>query len=126
VPTTWTDDELDATADFKAGRVLEVGLHDGDPGAAGTDNEASGGSPAYARLDPAWDAAGDEGALGVTQPATAGIAWGYVEFDVPAGAWTYLSFWGTGDVFLGSVGIPTQTTVAQDVVKVSLPMNATT
>ena len=126
MPTTWTDDELDATADFKAARVLEVGLHTGDPGVLGTANEAVGGSPAYARMDPAWDAAGVEGVLGGSQPATPGIAWGYVEFDVPAGAFTYLSFWGTGDVFLGSVDIPTQTTVAQDTVKVSLPMNATT
>lgn len=126
MPTTWTDDELDATADFKAGRVVLVGLHTGDPGAAGTLLEATGGSPAYARVDPAWDASGVEGVLGASQPATVGIAWGYVEFDVPAGAYTHLSLWGAADLFLGSVDIATQTTVAQDIVKVSLPMNATT
>ena len=126
MPTTWTDDELDATADFKAARVLEVGLHTGDPGAAGALLEASGGSPAYARVDPAWFEAGAEGVLGASQPATPGIAWGYVEFDVPAGAFTHLSFWGAGDVFLGSLDIATATTVGQDIVKVSLPMNATT
>ena len=124
MPTLWTDAELNATADWKAARVLEVGLHDGDPGVAGTSNEASGGSPAYARQDPAWDDAGVEGVLGVSQPATDGVAWGYVEFDVPAGEYTFLSLWGAADVFLGKIEIPTQTTVAQDQVKVSLPMNA--
>ena len=124
MPVVWESDELNATADWKAGRVVAVGLHTGAPGVAGTANEATGGSPAYARLDPAWDVAGVEGVLGASQPATVGVAWGYVEFDVPAGVFTHLSLWGTGSVFRGSVEIPTQTTVAQDVVKVSLPMNA--
>jgi hypothetical protein len=123
VPTTWTDNELNATADWKASRVDEIGLHTGDPGAAGTSNEATGGTPAYARVDPAWEPAGDEGTLGATQPATEGIAWGYVEFDVPAGAYTWISLWGSG-TFRGKRDIPTQTTAAQDIVKVSIPMNA--
>ena len=124
MPVVWTDAELNVRADANAARVVLVGLHTGAPGVAGTANEATGGSPAYARLDPAWDAAGVEGVLGASQPATVGIAWGYVEFDVPAGAYTHLSLWGAGSVFRGSVEISEQTTVAQDVVKVSLPMNA--
>ncbi|MEG6507190.1 phage tail fiber protein [Nitratidesulfovibrio sp. 1201_IL3209] len=31
--------------------VTKMSLHSGDPGAAGTSNEISGGSPAYARKD---------------------------------------------------------------------------
>ena len=124
MPVLWSDAELNTQADAVAGRVAEVGLHDGDPGASGTDNEATGGSPAYARVAPTVEPAGDEGPLGASQPATVGIAWGEVTFDVPAGDWSWLSFWATGDVLLGRLEVPETSTASQDTVQASLPFNA--
>lgn len=123
MPTTWTAAELNTRTDAVATRIVAVGLHTGDPGAAGTLLEATGGTPAYARLSPAWEPAGDVGVI-PAQVATDGIAWGYVEFDVPAGSYSYLSYWATGDVYLGCRDFTTQTTVAQDIVKCSIPLNA--
>lgn len=89
---TRPDAELNAEADWKAGRHVEMGIHDGDPGAAGTDNEATGGG--YARITVAWEAAGDEGPLGATyQPATVGVAYAAPMFDLPAGDWTHYTYW---------------------------------
>ena len=110
----WTDAELNAKADDTAGRIDGMGIHDGDPGAAGTANEATGGTPAYARVDPAFAAAGVEGALGATdQPATVGVAWGAPSFDLPAGDWTHYSFW-SGATFVGSGSLPTTYSVVSD------------
>lgn len=54
------------------------------PGAsAGT--EVTGGSPAYARKAITWGTAGAVGPLGAgSQPATAGVVYAQVLFDVPA------------------------------------------
>lgn len=54
-------------------------------GSQGT--EVTGGSPAYARKAISWGAAGAVGPLGSgSQPATPGVSYAQVIFDIPAGA----------------------------------------
>lgn len=124
MPTTWTAAELNADADYKAGRVVKAGLHTGDPGAAGTSNEATGGG--YAKITLAWEPAGDEGPLGASaQPATDGVAWSAPTFSHAAGTYTWLSYWTTGDVFIGKRDLPTSiVAAATGTTTISLPLNA--
>jgi hypothetical protein len=92
VPYTRPDAELNAEADWKAGRHVTMSIHTGDPGVAGTANEASGGG--YTRETVTWGAGGAAGALGSTyQPATVGVAWGAPTFDLPAGTFTHYAYW---------------------------------
>lgn len=85
--TAWNAalDALDETAG--AGAITHVGVHEssGDPGtgltAGGT--EASGGSPAYARLPAVWD-----GAAAGQKTNLSSFA-----FDVPAGSYAYFTLW---------------------------------
>jgi hypothetical protein len=70
-----------------------LSLHDGDPGTTGV-NEITGGSPAYARQQGAWD------------PASGGVITlaGAETFDVPAGAdVTHFGAWSavSGGTFYG-------------------------
>jgi len=123
MPFNWTDAALNARADAEALLVDAFSLHTGDPGAAGTSNEATGGSPAYARITPTWEAAGVEGALGASQPATVGIAWTDVTFDVPAGDYTYIGAW-DGATFLGSELITTQSFTGQGTLQLSIPLTS--
>lgn len=55
------------------GNTFYAALHSGAPGAAGADNELSGGDPAYARKAITFGAASDGQRAATTQP----------EFDVP-------------------------------------------
>lgn len=90
-----TDAERNAKADADAARFTHASLHTGAPGTASTPaNEATGGSPAYARKPIAnWAASGAVGPLGASvQPATVGTAWGSVTFDAPAGTYTHVGF----------------------------------
>lgn len=59
-----------------------VALYTGAPGANGTSNQASGGSPAYARKQTTWSS-GSGGALTGSS----------VTIDVPAGTYTYAGIW---------------------------------
>lgn len=71
-----------------------LSLHDGHPGEAGTSNELTGGSPAYART-----AAVVNAAAGRSRSLNANVT-----FDVPAGAEVqYIGFWfdSAPDVFHG-------------------------
>lgn len=72
--------------------AVKAALYDDAPGAAGTDNELSGGS--YARKTCAWSAAGS-GTMALN---------GSVVFDVPAASTVlYVGFWNAaGTVFYGS------------------------
>lgn len=71
--------------------VTHASLHSADPGSGGT-NELSGGSPAYARLVPVFNAA-----VSASRALNANLV-----FDVPAGATVaYVGYWETA-VFLGS------------------------
>lgn len=99
--------ELNAIADFEAGRIGAIGLHTTDPGANGTTGEASGSG--YARQPITWAAAGAVGPLGAgSQPATPGDAWSSeATFSVPSGQFTYASYWSAvGGTYRGSKALP--------------------
>ena len=91
--TLMADAERNLLADTEAARIAYLSLHTASPGTTGA-NEATGGSPAYARLAITFTDAGAQGVLGaVKQPATVGVAWSEeVVFDAPAGTYTH---WGT-------------------------------
>lgn len=88
------DAERNAEADYIASRISHLSLHMASPALTGA-NEATGGSPAYARKAVTFNAAGAVGPLGATlQPATVGVAWSsQVTFDVPAGTFTHWGAW---------------------------------
>lgn len=107
----WTAAQKNRQADQDAAEIASVGIHTGDPGASGTDNEASGGS--YARKASSFTAAGVEGELGASdQPATDGVAWDALMFDLPAGTFTHWSGWDSTDAFVGSWPIPASIVLA--------------
>lgn len=124
MPATFPDAELNAMATAESGRVLYISLHTADPGTTGV-NEATGGTPAYARKAPTFNAGGAAGPLGASaQPATPGVAWsGQVSFDVPAGTYTHFGVWDalTAGGFRGGNALSSaQVTAGQGVIKVSL------
>lgn len=119
----YTDAELNAMADAEAARFPWMSLHTGAPGTTGA-NEATGGSPAYARKAPTFNAAGTAGPLGSgAQPATVGVAWSdEVTFDAPAGTYTHggMSSASTGGTFRAGNALGTsQVLSSQGQVKVS-------
>ena len=71
----WAADGIAAQVDFLA-------LHTGDPGTTGT-NEATGGSPAYARKGITWAAA--SGGQRISSNSQT--------FDVPAGTYLAIGYW---------------------------------
>ena len=84
-----------------------ISLHTADPGTTGA-NEATGGSPAYARKQTTWSGGASDGV----------VAGSPVSFDVQAGTYTHWGVWTSGGVFvagfpLGSStgALPGQTTV---------------
>lgn len=110
--------ELQANIDAAKARLVTLSLHTADPGTTGA-NEATGGSPAYARKAITWgatDASGD----------TVGTE---VVFDAPAGTYTHAGYW-SGDatpVFRGSSALsPNQTLGAQGQVKVTPTLDGST
>lgn len=79
--------------------VTYISLHTGAPGTTGA-NEATGGSPAYARKQTTWGA------------ASAGVATGsQVSIDVPAGTFTDAGGWSaaTGGTFFDRLAISSTT-----------------
>lgn len=99
-----------ATKETAALAVTAIGntisLHTGDPGTTGA-NEATGGSPAYARKTTTWSGGASDGTVTGTS----------VAFDVPAGTYTHLGIWNGATFVAGfplaaSTGaLPGQTTV---------------
>jgi hypothetical protein len=84
-----------------AALATRASLHSGDPGATGSSNELTGGSPAYARKAVAWITA-DAGNIGLS---------GSVAFDVPpAGVVLYVGFWNTGGTAYYGCALVTQET----------------
>ncbi|WP_278266208.1 hypothetical protein [Nocardia sp. AG03] len=83
--------------------TVYVSVHTGDPGTTGT-NEASGGSPAYARVATTWSA-----------PANGQISGSQVTVDLPAGTYTHAGLWSapTGGTFIDKVSIASTTLGAQ-------------
>jgi hypothetical protein len=103
-----------ATKELVAGYVTGLGdyisLHTGDPSTTGA-NEATGGSPAYARKQTTWSAGSSDGIYTGTE----------VSIDVPAGTYTYAGVWSavSGGTFRGSQAITSATYGGQTVVKVT-------
>lgn len=73
--------ELNYLADQGAARGSWISLHTATPGTTGA-NEATGGTPAYARKQTTWGAAASGSAVG-----------SQVTFDVPAGTYTHFGVW---------------------------------
>lgn len=94
-----------------AGQALYLSLHSGDPGTTG-DNEASGGSPAYARQAITWNAGTEDG-------VTSSDA---IDVDLPAGTYTYVGIWDavTAGTFLDSAEIASFTFSGQGIYRVTL------
>ena len=88
-----------------------VSLHTGDPSTTGA-NEATGGSPAYARQQTTWSAdTTDDGVRAGTQ----------VTIDLPAGTYTHFGLWSaaTGGTFVGGGTITSTTLAGQGQIKVT-------
>lgn len=100
---SWFDSELNAQADWEAGRIASTQFHSGDPGVLGTANEISGASGA-----PTFNAAGAVGPLGASdQPATVGVAWADLSVSIPAD--TYVRWYthrDSGGAVLGAFSVP--------------------
>ncbi|GAB4582317.1 phage tail fiber protein [Nocardia sp. IFM 10818] len=82
-----------------------VSVHIADPATTGT-NEASGGSPAYARKETVWTS------------GTGGVITGsQVTIDLPAGTYTHIGLWKTANGgpadFIDKVAISSTTLGAQ-------------
>lgn len=100
----------EALATAYTGLGAFVSLHTADPGTTGT-NEATGGSPAYARKATTWTAGTADGVVGGSQ----------VTFDVPAGTFTYIGIWSaaTGGTFIDKASIASTTLSGQGQVLVT-------
>ncbi len=113
-----TTGERTQAADAVAARLLFVSLHTGDPSTTGA-NEATGGSPAYARK-----------ALVFAAAASGTAAAAEVTFDVPAGTYTHFGTWSavSAGTFRGGNALSaSQVMGAQGQIKVtvSVPVTAT-
>ena len=93
----FTNDTKEAAALAVTPRGNWISLHTGDPSTTGT-NEATGGSPAYARKQTTWTGGTSDGVV-------AGSA---VSFDVPAGTYTHIGVW-NGSTFIGGFPLSSST-----------------
>lgn len=86
-----------------------ISLHTSDPGTTGA-NEASGGSPAYARQRTDWSAA-----------VAGAITGSEVTIDAPAGTYTHAAIWSaaTGGTFIDKVAITSTVLGSQGQIKVT-------
>lgn len=93
-----TNAAKEALAAAYAGLGSWISLHTGNPSTTGA-NEATGGSPAYARKQTTWSAGGSDGVYSGSQ----------VTFDVPAGTYTHVGIWSasTSGTFVDFYDIPT-------------------
>ena len=82
---------------------VQASLHSGDPGPLGTDNELSGGAPAYARQNVTF-AAASGGARALSANAV---------FNVPASTVAWVGYWDSGPAFLGSDAVTSEVFAAQ-------------
>ncbi|MEV6358797.1 phage tail fiber protein [Nocardia asteroides] len=95
----------DAYKNVAGSNSVYISVHIADPGTSGN-NEASGGSPAYARKQSTWTS------------GTGGVITGsQVTIDLPAGSYTHVGLWktaagGTAD-FIDKVAISATTLGAQ-------------
>lgn len=104
----------DASKEAAAVEVTSLGtfisLHTADPGTTGA-NEATGGSPAYARQATTWTAGASDGVVPGSQ----------VTIDLPAGTYTHFGVWSaaTAGTFVGGGTITSTTLGAQGQIKVT-------
>lgn len=101
----------EAAADAVIALGAHVSLHTADPGTTGA-SEATGGTPAYARIATTWSAdTTDDGIRTGTQ----------VTIDLPAGTYTHFGLWSaaTGGTFVGGGPITSTTLAAQGQIKVT-------
>lgn len=93
---------VNATKEALASTYTDLGdlvsLHTADPGSTGA-NEATGGSPAYARQAAVWTGGASDG---FSQA-------GQVTFDVPAGTYTHAGLWTSAGVFVDKAAITSVT-----------------
>lgn len=102
----FTDAVKDAALSTITAQALYVSVHTADPGTTGA-NEATGGSPAYARKPLSWGT-----------PAAGSVSAPNVVIDVPAGTYTHVGLWGSvsgtdfkgGDTLKNSSGTATPLT----------------
>lgn len=100
--TTLPTAELNAAADFIAARWTYLSLHTADPGTTGA-SEATGGSPAYARI--AASPGASSGGV---------VTFGNVTFNAPAGTYTHVGGWSaaTAGTFRGGDALNSSVTVS--------------
>ncbi len=111
-----TPTERSQIATTEAARLSYLSLHTGDPGTTGA-SEATGGSPAYARLALTWGSA-SSGVISATQ----------VSFNAPAGTYSYVGYWSaaTSGTFFGGAALATaQTLSSQGVVQITPTLTIT-
>lgn len=87
-----------AMLDHLRSLITHASLHTGDPGTSGA-NEASGGSPAYARVPVSFGAATTPGEM----------SHGSLTWNLPAGTFTHVGYWSalTGGQFYASDDLAT-------------------
>lgn len=104
-----TPTEVQAVGTAEAAKMLYVSVHTADPSTTGA-NEATGGSPAYARKS-------------TTLTSTSGVATGtQVTVDLAAGTYPYGGLWSavTGGTFYGGfLFSASQTSASQFQVKIT-------
>lgn len=89
--------------------VTYASLHTADPGASGTANEVTGGSPAYARQSCSFAAAA-AGSRALSADVT---------FDVPATTVAYVGYWSAlAGTFMGSDAVTAEVFAAQGQYKI--------
>lgn len=101
---------LDTAALAKTALGAWISLHVDTVGTDGS-NEATGGSPAYAREETTWD-------LGATSGEVVGTE---VVFDVPAGTYTHFGIWtaSTGGVYIDGGEIAETTLASQGTINLT-------
>jgi hypothetical protein len=94
---------LDRLDESQTGGATHISLHTADPGTTGA-NEATGGSPAYARKAATW-----AGASSGSKPLSAAVT-----FDVAAGTYTHYGLWDalTAGNFVGGGALSASETFA--------------
>lgn len=108
MPLTAASKETAALAVTALGNWISV--HKADPGTTGA-NEATGGSPAYARKQTTWAGGSADGVV----PGS------MVAIDLPADVYTHFGVWtqATGGTFVGGGAITTTTLSAQGQIEVT-------
>lgn len=99
----FTNASKEAAADAVTDLGDYISLHTGDPSTTGA-NEATGGSPAYARKQTTWSAGASDGSITGSQ----------VTFDVGAGTYTHIGVWtaATSGTFIGGFALSSSATLS--------------